>query len=69
MIFKLDTLIFVRYKPDVNKLGGKNYKFVSSADNTELLLTSRWMYDFQRSWLIRHPFLSLLTEIQIVKNK
>lgn len=63
-----DTLVFVRYKTDV-KLAGKNWAIIHDFGDTQVLLTSKQMYGFQRRWLIKHPFLSLISEIQIVKEK
>jgi hypothetical protein len=66
-----DTYIFVRYKGDNHrKFRNKNFDLcVDHGNDTEILLTSKAMFECMKSWLIRYPFLSLASEIQLIKNK
>lgn len=64
-----DKYIFVRYKGhNQRKFRNKNFDLcVDFGNESEILLTSVAMYDSMRSWLIRYPFLSLASEIQLIK--
>ena len=64
-----DKYIFVRYKTqNQRKFRNKNFDLcVDFGDDSEILLTSVAMYDSMRSWLMKYPFLSLASEIQLIK--
>ena len=68
---KIKVFIFVRIKRNehcINVLHrSKIIKIIwDNGAEQALLIVEKWKYEVERNWLIKHPFLSCFTEIQLI---
>lgn len=69
-LFEKTEYVFVRVKDNehcVNMVRiHKTHEIMWNGGKTAILKMTKGMYECHRNWLIKHPFLSCLTEIQLI---
>ena len=66
------VIVFVRVKDGhcrKTMFNSKRHSLIWCNGESAIIHMVRMFYEMERSWLIEHPFLSCLTEIQLIKLK